>query len=168
VPAAKPTSAKKLVKKPAARTQPRVKQTEEKSRAARKTAAHREVESPVKAMVQDLGGGEVLIVSQISELVPVAQFANVTLGPNMIGFKMMADLSILADVNWDDEAELTEEQQAVYDRVMNALKGLSNVLQVHLADDREMVLTSVAEQNAREESEASATRKKKQTRARRQ
>lgn len=154
-------------KKPVARTQPRVTKTEDASRAAKKTAAHREVESPVKAMIQDLGNGEALIVAQGSELVPVAQFANVTLGPNMIAWKLNLDLSPLADVNWDDEdVELTEQQQAAHDRGLNALKGTSRIIHVHLADDREMVLDSVQEQNRREESEAGAN-KKKQTRARR-
>ena len=32
--------------------------------------------------------GDVLIVGQLSELVPVAQYANVTLGPNQIAWKL--------------------------------------------------------------------------------
>jgi len=111
--------------------------------------------------------GDVLIVGQLSELVPVAQYANVTLGPNQIAWKLSgADMSILADVDWDSEDALSEEQQEVFDRVMGALKATSRLLEVHLSEDRETVDRSVRQHNEREASEA-AEKKTPRSRSRR-
>jgi hypothetical protein len=62
------------------RTKPRVESTEPAGRVPR-SAAHRSVNGG-KATVLDTGVIE--ISSQISELVPVAQYANVTIGPVML------------------------------------------------------------------------------------
>jgi len=140
-----------------------VEDTEDTSGATVKAASHKEVMNMAKAMAHDLNG-EVLIVGQLSELVPVAQYANVTLGPNQIAWKLSgADMSILADVDWDDDSPMTDEQQAVYDRVMGALKATSRVLEIHLSEDRESVDRSVRQHNEREASEAA----EKKTRRRR-
>jgi hypothetical protein len=160
-------TSKKIGKpKAAPRTRPRVTDTEDTSGATVKSVAHRQTQSPVSAMAQSLNG-DVLIVGQLSELVPVAQYANVTLGPNQIAWKLSgADMSILADVDWDSEDALSEEQQEVFDRVMGALKATSRLLEVHLSEDRETVDRSVRQHNEREASEA-AEKKTPRSRSRR-
>jgi hypothetical protein len=152
--------------KPAAapRTRPRVTDTEDTSGATVKSAAHKQTQTPVGAQAQALGNGAVLITAQLSELVPVAQYANVTLGPNQISWKLDADMGVLAEVDWESDDPLTDEQQQVFDRVMGAMRATTRLLEIHLAEDRETVERSVRQHNEREASEAS---EKKQSRARR-
>jgi hypothetical protein len=150
---------------PLARTRPRVTDTEDTAGANVKAATHRQTNGPVAAMAQTLNGSELLITAQLSEVVPVAQYANVTLGPNQIAWKLGGvDLSLLADVNWDDESKLTDEQQQVVDLVLGSLRATSRLLEIHMSEDRETVDRSVRQHNEREASEASEKRK---TRARR-
>lgn len=140
---------------------------EDRPRQARKMAEHAQVSSPTQAFIRDLGDGQAMIACQISEIVPIAQYAGVTLGPNMLAWKLNADLNVLADVDWSqEEVNLNDEQQEVYSRVMNALKATSHIAQIHLADDREVVIDSIVERNEREASEAGSSAKK-QSRARR-
>jgi len=164
VPAIKTRQASKSLvkKKPAAkpRTTARVEDTEDTSGSIVRSAAHKQVESPLIASARNLGNGEVLIACQLSELVPVAQYANVTLGPNMIAWKLNgADMNALADVDWDAEEQLTDEQQSAYDRIIGALKATSKVLEIHISDDRETVERSIRQHNEREASEASEKKK---------
>jgi hypothetical protein len=154
--------AKKPLAKP--RTRRRVTDTEDTSGANTKAATHRQATAPVAAMAQQLNGNEMLITAQLSEVVPVAQYANVTLGPNQLAWKLGVDMSVLADVNWDDESDLTEEQQQVVDLVLGSLRATSKLLEIHMSEDRETVDRSVRQHNEREQSEASEKRK---TRARR-
>lgn len=151
--------------KPVARTRPRVTDTEDTAGANTKAVTHRQTTAPVAAMAQALNGNELLITAQLSEVVPVAQYANVTLGPNQIAWKLSGvDLSILADVNWDDESDLTEEQQQMVDLVIGSLRATSKMLEIHLSEDRETVDRSVRQHNEREASEASEKRKTRATR----
>jgi hypothetical protein len=147
-----------------ARTRPRVEDTEDTAGANVKAATHRQTQTPTAAMAQQLNGGELLITAQLSEVVPVAQYANVTLGPNQIAWKLGGvDISILADVDWED-GDLTDEQQQVVDLVLGSLRATSRLLEIHMSEDRETVDRSVRQHNEREASEASEKRK---TRARR-
>lgn len=139
--------------------------TEDTAGANVKTVTHRQTQAPVAAMAQQLNGGELLITAQLSEVVPVAQYANVTLGPNQLAWKLNGvDISILADINWEDDDKLTDEQQQVVDLVLGSLRATSKLLEIHLSEDRETVDRSVRQHNEREASEASEKRK---TRARR-
>lgn len=154
-----------IKKKPIARTRPRVTDTEDTAGASSKLATHKQTQAPVAAMAQALNGGELLITAQLSELVPVAQYANVTLGPNQLAWKLSGvDLSILADVNWEDDDKLTDEQQQMVDLVLGSLRATSKLLEIHLSEDRDAVDRSIRSHNEREASEASEKRK---TRARR-
>jgi len=155
VPAIRTAKKGKPAPKPKPRTRPRVEDTEDTSGATVKSVAHRQAQNPVSAMAQQLNG-EVLIIGQLSELVPVAQYANVTLGPNQIAWKLSgADMNLLTEVDWDGDGPMTDEQQEVFDRVMGALKATSRVLEIHLSEDRETVDRSVRQHNEREASEAS-------------
>src|SRR4051812_33729119 len=90
------------------RTKPRVENTEPAGRVP-KSAAHRSVNGGGKATVLDTGVIE--ISSQISELVPVAQYANVTIGPVMLRWSVInPGIEKLGAVNWDED-DLTAEQQ---------------------------------------------------------
>jgi len=154
-----------IKKKPIARTRPRVTDTEDTAGANVKPATHRQTKTPVAAMAQALNGGELLITAQLSEVVPVAQYANVTLGPNQIAWKLGGvDISILADVDWENDDKLSDEQQQVVDLVLGSLRATSRLLEIHMSEDRETVDRSVRQHNEREASEASEKRK---TRARR-
>lgn len=148
--------------KPKPRTTPRVDSSEPKSSSVRKSAEHRQAKAPVRAMAMDLGEGEVLIAGQLSELVPVAQYASVTIGPDQIAFKLGGvDMGILADVDWDDEdVALTDEQQVVYDKVRGALRATSAILEEHLAEDRETVERSVRKHNEREAADAAKPKRR--------
>ncbi len=130
----------------------RVEDTESSGNKVARTAQHRQARNPVQAIAHDLGGGEVLISAQMSELVPVAQYANVTLGPNQLAFKIQADMSVLADADWD--GGLSSTQQGVYDTVRGSLAAASQILKDHIGDDYESVLASVQQRNAREASSA--------------
>jgi hypothetical protein len=155
-----------LKRKPITRTRPRVTDTEDTAGATTKAVTHRQTQAPVAAMAQQLNGGELLITAQLSEVVPVAQYANVTLGPNQIAWKLGGvDLSILADINWDDNDKLTDEQQQMVDLVLGSLRATSKLLEIHLSEDREAVDRSIRQHNEREASEASSEKRK--TRARR-
>lgn len=150
--------------KPKPRTRPRVEDTEDTGGAPNKSAAHRQTKDPISAVAHQLNG-EVLIVGQLSELVPVAQYANVVLGPNQIAWKLSGvDMSLLAEVDWDSGDKLTDEQQEVYDRVMGALKATSRVLEIHLSEDRDSVDRSVRQHNEREASEAAENKKTRRRR----
>jgi hypothetical protein len=156
---------KKVAAKPKAapRTKPRVEKIDSKRRAVTKSAQHRQTEPALAAMAKDLGNGEVLITAQLSELVPVADFASVTLGPNQLAWKFSGvDMSILADVDWDNDEPLTPKQQMVYDRIRGALKATGVILEHALSEDRETV-----ERGVRQHSEREASETKKTTRRRR-
>jgi hypothetical protein len=155
----------KAARKPKAepRTRRRVEADEPSSTTAKKSAQHRQSVGPIKAQAIDLGDGELYISAQLSELVPVAQYSNVTLGPVQLGWKLGGvDMSVLADVDWDDEdTPLTAEQKAVYDKVRGALKSTSMVLEHHLAEDRDTVDRSVRQHNEREASEQSTQKRQR-------
>lgn len=163
-----PTTRTKIVKrtgddKPAAsqvRTKPRVEDTESGGHKVAKSAEHRRAGT---VHVTDEG---VYVSGQRSELVPVAQYANVTLGPIQLAWKLGGiDMAQLAQgIDWEsygfeDEAELrqsmTDEQRAVYDTVMGSLEAASNILDRRLAMDRAIVEESVRLYNERAKQEKS-------------
>lgn len=137
------------------RNKPRVEDTEAKGGASRKQSR-----GTIKSQVTPLDG-EVIITSQIAETVPIAQFANVILGPTMLSWKLTgADMEKLVDVDWED-GTLTKEQQEVYDRVRGALVATSAIIEEHLSEDRETVERSVRQFNQRQEEEEKSAGKKK-------
>jgi hypothetical protein len=145
------------------RTKPRIEDTESSGNKVTKPAKHRKSQLPEVAGLASLVDGELMISAQMSELVPVAQYANVTIGPVVVGWKFGgADMSILADVEWDEDgnAELTPEQEAVYWRVRGAIQSTMKVIEHAIAEDREMVERSVRKQNEREAEEQKKAKKK--------
>lgn len=139
---------KKAKPKAAERTRPRVESSEPKEKTAKKNATHRGVATA-------LNHGELEIYVQLSELAPVAQYANVTIGPVSLRYVTHnPGIEELGVVNWDDDEDLTDEQQEIYDTVRGWLRATSAILEHHIADDRELVETSVAKHNEREASES--------------
>lgn len=153
---------KMAVKKPATRrTTPRVSDTESTS----KGDTQEEQLTPPQGTATPLANGDVMISAQLSEKVPVAQYANVTLGPVQISFKVgNIDMEKLIGVEWpedlDAEIELTEEQAEVFDRVTSAVKAGMRVLEHPLSTDRVAVERSVQAHNQRAEEQEAAKDKK--------
>lgn len=129
------------------RSKPRVDQNEKSSTVA-KSAQHRQV-TPGKV---ELFGDGVVITSQMSELVPVAQYVNVTLGPIQIQWRATnIDMETIADIDWDQDYDAwSKEEQAAYDQAAAALKAGTKLLEARIAEDRELVEESVRLYNERE------------------
>jgi hypothetical protein len=131
------------------RTRRRVVESEPKDGKAKKRAEHRGVATVISE-------GEIEIFVQMSELAPTGQYANVTHGPVCLRFiTNNPGIERLGVVNWDDESPLTAEQQEIYDTLRGILWATSRVISDHINDDRELVLESVAANNAREAEEKS-------------
>lgn len=100
--------------------------------------------------------GELYISAQLSEHVPVAQFAGVTIGPLTLAYKLGGvQMEKLLDVAWPEdpegEIELTEEQAEVFDRVFAALQVPLRIMGSVISTDRTSVEISVRRHNQREE-----------------
>jgi hypothetical protein len=112
--------------------------------------------------------GKLEISCQLSELVPVAQYANVTIGP--VQLRWYADnpgIEKLGDVDWDeDEVVLTPAQQKVYDTVRGYIRATSKLVEHAIAEDRELVEESVRLHNEREAEDQAAQAKKSRSRRR--
>jgi hypothetical protein len=112
------------------RVKPRVESTEPAGRVP-KSAAHRENGSATV-----LPGGNLEVASQLSELVPVAQYANVTIGPVMLRWVTQnPGIEKLGPVDWDED-DLTPEQQAVYDTVRGYIRATSKLIEHSISEDR--------------------------------
>lgn len=112
-----------------------------------------------------LSNGNLEINVQMSELVPVAQYANVTLGPVQLRWQIdNPGINILGVVDWDDLDAMTPEQQAVYETVRGYLRATSKLIEHSIAEDREIVEESVRLHNEREAAEAEAAAKKSRRR----
>lgn len=178
MPVRKPPAAKK----PAARTRPRVSGDEPATRQTRESAADKQ-RNRVSASI-NIVDGEVIITGQVSETVPVAQYANVVILSGMqwkLGGIKMEDL---IDVDWgdiDDDPDseeygastfdygaLTPAQRAAYDRAIGARRATMKILEHGSAEDRETVERSVRMHNERvAEEEAEAERAEKARKQRR-
>lgn len=157
-------SSKKKKPESKKRTRPRVESSEPKSTTAKKSAQHRQTAPPVMGEAANLGDGQTLVTVQLSELVPVAQYANITLGPIQISYKLSGvDWDILADIDWDSDDPLTDEQQKHYDRMRNSLRSTGKVIEHHIGDDRSLVEESVRFHNEREKAEEAARPKKRRS-----
>jgi len=167
-------------RRPARRTSPRVEGDEPASTAG---AVRERVTRNVTATAKVVDG-EVLIIGQIAEKVPVAQFANVEI---LSGFQWKLggiNMEDLIDVEWGDidgdedsdtygestfdYSAMTPRQQVAYDRIMGARRATMKVLEHGTAEDRETVERSVRMHNERlaeeEAAEAKAENAKRQRR----
>lgn len=126
-----------------------------------KSAEHRRSEPDrISGIARLLDTGEVFISSQLSEVVPVGRFAGITIGPFQLAWKLSAaDMSVLADVDWDTDDPLTKEQQEVFDRVNNALRSTTKILDMRLNEDREAVDEAVRRFNQEELQEEKENRR---------
>lgn len=140
------------IRKPKPRVKRRVEDTEP-AHAVQKSATHRGVATVLNMR-------ELEISVQLSELVPVAQYANVTIGP--VQLRWVTDnpgIEILGIVDWD-ETQLTQEQQDVYDIVRGMLRATSKLIEHSIAEDREIVEESVRLHNEREAEEEKSKAKR--------
>lgn len=146
--------------KPRRRSKPRVEQSEgsKSAGAATKSAAHKKFEPPSGFIA--LNDGEIYIGAQLSELVPVAQYANVTIGPVQIAWRLGGvDMEALMEVDWeeiedsDDIEDLPPKAKAAWDRARRGLRATMMLIEFTIAEDRETVERSVAAHNEREEAE---------------
>jgi hypothetical protein len=114
-----------------------------------------------------MSNGDLEIAVQMSELVPVAQYANVTVGPVLLRWRVEnPGIEKLGAVDWDAD-DLTTEQQEIYDMVRGWLRATSKLIEHSIAEDRELIEESVRLHNEREAEEAKATAKKPSSRRRR-
>lgn len=119
-----------------------------------------------KATARIVEGG-VEISSQMSETVPVADYANVVLGPIGVSWVLGdVDMNALAEVDWDldDDGEfdlgtLSGDQLAAFKRVRNALRATALVVRDSIAEDRELVHQSIERNNKKEAALAKEERK---------
>lgn len=149
-------------KSPPARTKRRVEETPPKLHMASAGLSGKQANiSNVKGTAMKLDDG-VLVSAFFAETVPVAQFANVVLGPVGLQWKL-GDINMedLIDVDWGDWDEdtgdhtfdrdaLTPRQAAAYDRVRGAVRATMKVVGYAVAEDRESVELSVRLYNKRE------------------
>lgn len=128
------------------RTAPRVEDSERTAGANTKPAVHRGATVQPGIPIGSNGLPMIEIVSQASEVIPVAQYANVTAGPIAIR-RWIEDpgVHVLADVNWD--GEMTKEQQNVYDQIRGEMAAGQQIVEDVIAEDRENILESVRRQN---------------------
>jgi hypothetical protein len=140
------------------RTTPRVQETE----ATR--APSKQID---RGTVTVMSNGNLEISCQLAETVPVAQYANVVIGP--VGLRWQAQnpgIDRLGVINWDED-DLTPEQQEIYDTVRGWLRATSKLVEHQIAEDREIVEESVRLHNEREAAEEAEQAKTKRPSRRR-
>src|SRR3954447_6662098 len=161
----KPPAAKLGHLKRPARKAPRVNETSPKLHMASASLSNKQAPKIQGTAVPTNGG--VLISATLAETVPVAQYANVVVGPVGIQWVLGGiNMEDLIDVEWgdieddedsDDYGEstfdyeaLTDRQRAAYDRVRGATRASMKVLAHSVAEDRESIDRSVRLHNERE------------------
>lgn len=148
---------------------PRVSGDGEPTRQVRESVIHKQHEKGATATASIIDG-EVLIQGQVSETVPVAQYANVVILAGLQWKCGGINMEDLIDVEWgdiDDDEEsddygqstfdyeaLTTKQRAAYDRIRGACRATMKVIEHGNAEDRETVEMSVRMHNEREAKEA--------------
>lgn len=146
----------------------------EPTRQVRESVIHKQHEKGVTATAK-LIDGEVMIQGQVSETVPVAQYANVVILSGLQWKCGGIDMEALIDVDWgdlddDEESEsygqstfdyeaMTPKQRAAYDRIRGACRATMKVIEHGNAEDRETVERSVRMHNEREAAEEEAEKK---------
>lgn len=157
--AAKSAAAKKSTTKPAPRTKPRVEDTEPKG-TTRKSAVHRG-----DPKIEITGKNEMRVTGQGSELVPVAQYASVTIGPVAVQlvFGVPFDTALLAGIDWaddpDQETEMTAEQREAFEYAVGCAMSTQRIVDTVVNRDRAIVEESVRLYNERQAEEEAAAKK---------
>lgn len=135
---------------------------------------HKQHEKGVSATAS-IVDGEVIITGQVSETVPVAQYANVVILAGLQWKCGGIHMEDLIDVEWggieqdedsDDYGEstfdyeaMTDRQRAAYDRIRGACRATMKVIEHGNAEDRETVEISVRMHNEREAKEEAEEKK---------
>jgi hypothetical protein len=133
------------------RTKPRVEETETQRAPSR---------AVIKGTATVMGDGTLEIACQLAETVPVAQYANVIIGPVGLRWSVInPGIDKLGVVDWEEQ-NLTAEQQAIYDEVRGYLRATSKLCEHQISEDREIVEESVRLMNQREAEEAEAAAKR--------
>jgi hypothetical protein len=159
-------AAKKTTTKQPARTKPRVEDTEPKG-TTRKSAVHRG-----EAQVEAIGADMIRVTGQGSELVPVAQYASVTIGPVAVQmqFHVPFDTAVLAGIDWSDdpdaETEMTEEEREAFEFVVGCAMSTQRVVDTVVSRDRAIVEESVRLYNKRKADEEEEAKKSSGSRKR--
>src|SRR3954465_14593919 len=171
------------MRKPPSRTRARVSEDGDPTRQVRESVIHKQHNRGVNVTASIIDN-EVLITGQVSETVPVAQYANVVIlaglqwkcgGINMEGLIDVEWGGIDDDEDSDDYGEstfdyeaLTPKQRAAYDRIRGACRATMKVIEHGNAEDRETVEMSVRMHNEREaQEEAEAQKAAKAVKAKR-
>lgn len=169
-PAARPS---KPAPKP--RTRQRVTGDEPHTRQVREAVVTKQHNGKGVNAIATLTDDGVMITGQVSETVPVAQYANVVILAGLQWKCGGINMEDLIDVDWgdiDDDEEsdtygtstfdygaLTPAQKAAYDRIRGATRATMKVIEHGNAEDRETVERSVRLANEREEAEREAEKK---------
>lgn len=156
-------------KKPPARTRARVEEDGEPTRQVRESVIHKQHNGRGVNAIASIVDGEVVITGQVSETVPVAQYANVVILAGLQWKCGGIDMEALIDVDWggidtdedsDDYGEstfdyeaMTLPQRVAYDRIRGACRATMKVIEHGNAEDRETVEISVRMHNEREAAE---------------
>jgi hypothetical protein len=168
-------------KRPPSRNRPRIENSEKRLHTASATLSNKQAPKLLGTAMP--AENSVLISAVLAETVPVAQYANVVVGPIGIQWTLGAiDMEDLIDVEWGDVDEdgestfsyedLTPKQRAAYDRVKGAMRATIKVGAHSIAEERETIDISIRRHNERlaeEEAEEAKAEKaeKRQRRARR-
>jgi len=152
-----------------------VTEDEGRTRQVRESIVHKQHNGKGVNAVASIMDGKVMITGQVSETVPVAQYANVVILSGLQWEVGGIDMEALIDVNWggidDDEesdsygestfdyAAMTPLQQSAYDRIRGAVRATMKVIEHGNAEDRETVERSVRLANEREEAERESEKK---------
>jgi hypothetical protein len=144
----KPPAAKLGHLKPPARKTPRVNETSPKLHMASASLSNKQAPK-IQATAVPTNGG-VLISATLAETVPVAQYANVVVGPVGIQWVLGGiNMEDLIDVEWGD-IEDDEDSDDYGERVRGATRASMKVLAHSVAEDRESIDRSVRLHNERE------------------
>jgi hypothetical protein len=149
------TAVRRRTKSTRPRTKPRVTETEQQRAPTR---------AVVKGTATVMDNGVLEISCQLAETVPVAQYANVIIGPVGLRWSIInPGIDKLGVVDWEEQ-DLTPEQQAIYDEVRGYLRATSKLVEHQISEDRDIVEESVRLMNQREAEEAEAAAKKSKPR----
>lgn len=124
----------------------RIEDTESNRNKVAKSAKHRGTTVDGGIVMGENGLPAIEIVHQGSELVPVAQYANVTIGP--VSVKRYVEDPGLYKITGIDPDDYDEEQQAIATAYKENLVVGQSLLEEVIAEDREAVEISVKRQNA--------------------
>ena len=168
MPVRKPPASRSAKPKPAPRrTRQRVTGDEPHTRQVREAVVHKQHNGKGVNAIATLTDDGVMITGQVSETVPVAQYANVVILSGLQWKCGGINMEALIDVEWgdidDDEDSdaygestfdyeaMTLPQRVAYDRIRGACRATMKVIEHGNAEDRETVERSVRLANEREE-----------------